>query len=521
MVYCGKPSRACSHCKGRGAKCDRRLECGQCRRAGLKCSGPRDPKQLVFRDQSQEVSRKAAIRNSNGTSPIGTAPDVLEQACVMFFNRYVYGNSRTYDYITTLDLTNDGDSCLSAAKDAASLGYYSTQNLSPRILNSARKKYDLALRLVSKALQSHDQAVKDSTLASVLLLDLFEKLTQTYRSPESWTKHMNGAVELVKLRGESQFQYPLGLRLFLQLNSTILIGCLQYDVQVPIELIELRRKASKYVDPMDPKWKFSEIVVPFVGLGVANSNGHLSSKHILDTARYLDAELNTVSENVPQEWKYDTIKIQSPCEQVYEQHFHVYADHHMTHTWNNIRIIRILLNTLLREQLMPETDPLENSAIMSQNAEDDVIHLTSHIVSLSNDILASVPQYTQLPRHTSKFFPTFSSTNSSIRSSSSTGHASNLSSNTSSKSKSVRSEPTDFTPFEISRCYALIFPLYIAGNSPVCSESTRGWILDILDFLENSVGIREAKAAAGYLKRREKINPWSLYAKIGSYSFSA
>jgi hypothetical protein len=487
----------------------------------LKCSGPRDPKQLVFRDQSQEVSRKAAIRNSNGTSPIGTAPDVLEQACVMFFNRYVYGNSRTYDYITTLDLTNDGDSCLSAAKDAASLGYYSTQNLSPHILNSARKKYDLALRLVSKALQSHDQAVKDSTLASVLLLDLFEKLTQTYRSPESWTKHMNGAVELVKLRGESQFQYPLGLRLFLQLNSTILIGCLPHDVQVPIELIELRRNASKYVDPMDPKWKFSEIVVRFVGLGVANSNGHLSSQHILETARYLDAELNTVSENVPQEWKYDTIKIQSPCEQVYEQHFHVYADHHMTHTWNNIRIIRILLNTLLREQLMAQTSPWRIIQWCFRMLRMMLLiclagfSLCQMIYWLRHH---NIPDFHAIP---SSLLPPLLSNNSSIRSPSITGHASHLSRNMSSKSKSVQTGPSDFAPFEISRCYALIFPLYIAGNSPVCSESMRGWILDILDFLENRVGIREAKVAAGYLKRGEKINPWSVYAKIGSYSFSA
>jgi hypothetical protein len=85
----------------------------------------------------------------------------------------------------------------------------------------------------------------------------------------------------------------------------------------------------------------------------------------------------------------------------------------------------------------------------------------------------------------------------------------------------VRFGPRDFTAFEISRCHTLIFPLYIAGSSEICPHSMREWILNTLDFVENNVGIKEAAVAAGYLKRREKINPWSLYAMIGSYSFSA
>ncbi|KAE9366494.1 hypothetical protein N431DRAFT_548373 [Stipitochalara longipes BDJ] len=520
MVYCGKPSRACSHCKTRQAKCDRKPECGQCRRAGLKCPGPRDPNLLVFRDQSKEVSRKLATRSRNSISQRSIGATVVEQAKALFFDRYVYGNSRTYDYIQSLTSTTGEKCCLSEAIDAASLAYCSTQNYSAQIMISARDKYALALRLVSIALQSHDQAVQDSTLASVLLLDLFEKLTRTYRSSESWTKHMHGAVELAKLRGDSQFHYPLGLRLFLQLNSTILIGCMQHNVQVPIDLINLRRKASRFADPIDLKWKFSEIVVQFVELRVAIINARLSKEELLNTARYLDAELNTLSEHVPQEWKYDTINIQSPCKQVYGKHFHVHADHHMTHTWNNIRIIRILLNKLLKTQIMSQAGPKGTSATVSQSNENDNVCFSTLIVSLSNDILASVPQYTQLSRHTndSTNLPFMESFNQPP---SPTGYPSYLPRDTSSKLEPVKIEPSDFTPFEISRCYSLIFPLYIAGNSDACQDSMRGWILDMLDFMENSVGIKEATIAAGYLKRKEKINPWSVYAKIGSYCFSA
>jgi hypothetical protein len=179
----------------------------------LKCPGPRDPNELVFRDQSQEVGRKAAARSSKSITTRIISPTVLEQAKTLFFARYVDGNARTYDYISSLVSKTKGRKCLSDAIDATRLAYFSTQNSSPEILRQAMEKYVLALRLVSTSIESRDLASKDTTLVSVLLLDLFEKLTRTYRLSESWTKHMNGAIELVKLHGKAQFQNVPGLRI--------------------------------------------------------------------------------------------------------------------------------------------------------------------------------------------------------------------------------------------------------------------------------------------------------------------
>jgi hypothetical protein len=182
----------------------------------LQCPGPRDSNELVFRDQSQEVSQKVTTKSSRSIIPKSIIATILEQAKALFFNRYVNGNARTYDYIASFIPKTDWVSCLSAAIDAASLAYFSAQHSSSVVLRYARESYVVALRLVGEALQSRDQATKDPTLVSVLLLDLFEKLTRTHRSSESWTKHMKGAIELVKLRGDAQFRSVLGLRLFLQ-----------------------------------------------------------------------------------------------------------------------------------------------------------------------------------------------------------------------------------------------------------------------------------------------------------------
>lgn len=138
-------------------------------------------------------------------------------------------------------------------------------------------------------------------------------------------------------------------------------------------------------------------------------------------------------------------------------------------------------------------------------------------------IVASVPQYTQLPRHTNDIAPTSPSrpVSGQLLPASIENSLPASRKTTSSDPHPAKFGPRDFTPFETSRCYSLIFPLYVAANSDVCSESMREWILDNLYFIEKAVGIKEAAIAAEYLKRREKINPWSPYGMTGSHSFSA
>jgi Fungal specific transcription factor domain len=466
----------------------------------------------VFRDQSLEVIRKAASRSSVTISRQITSPAVLEQAKAVFFDRYVNGSSKTYDYLSSLSPESDLKSCLSTALDASSLAYFSIQSSSAGILGKAREKYALALRHISEALQSRDLAVNDTILVSVLLLDLFEKLTRTYRSTKSWTQHMNGAIELAKLRGNAQFLTALGLRLFLQLNSTILIGCMQHEVQVPTDLIALRLEASKYVDPRDPKWKFSEIVVRYSDLRVRIRENQLPRRELLDIATQLDAELRTISANVPPEWRYDTITLDIPGEHVYRAHFHVYADHHMTHTWNNIRIIRILLNNYIRGHFVSQQNPAGLAMCLSGNFEEAVAQMSECLTSLSADILASVPQY---------IHPLRQRNNSPLLGLSKDTSVAEPFNTSSSNLDVAKPGSRDFTPFEKSRCYSLIFPLYVAGSLEVCCDSMREWILKTLGYMEETVGIKEAAVVAGYLKSGQQINPWSLYAMIGSYSFSA
>ncbi|GKZ33737.1 hypothetical protein AbraIFM66950_003769 [Aspergillus brasiliensis] len=60
MVFCGKPSKGCGECRSRKIRCDQaRPTCSQCAKGNRVCPGYRDQLSLMFRDESQQVIRKA------------------------------------------------------------------------------------------------------------------------------------------------------------------------------------------------------------------------------------------------------------------------------------------------------------------------------------------------------------------------------------------------------------------------------------------------------------------------------
>ncbi|KAL2260285.1 hypothetical protein VTK26DRAFT_5740 [Humicola hyalothermophila] len=63
MVYCGKPSKGCSNCRERKIRCDQKEPgCGQCGKRQQKCPGYRNLVDLMFRDESSHVIKKAKAR---------------------------------------------------------------------------------------------------------------------------------------------------------------------------------------------------------------------------------------------------------------------------------------------------------------------------------------------------------------------------------------------------------------------------------------------------------------------------
>jgi hypothetical protein len=143
------------------------------------CTGYRDTQQLRIRNESQAVRRKALSRNAPPFEPRSLPLSLELQARDAFFAYYVTGTSKTWDFLKPFYDPTHSPKHLTLSIDAVSLAYLSHQVYSDAALATARERYISALRMASRALQSPEVAAKHTTLLTSLLLDLFEKITNT------------------------------------------------------------------------------------------------------------------------------------------------------------------------------------------------------------------------------------------------------------------------------------------------------------------------------------------------------
>lgn len=162
---------------------------------------------------------------------------VREQASCHFISNYVLiprqGCTRGYmEYILPL-LNSEGDAPhFRQAFDAcayASLG----NRVGPGndLESKALGAYTKALSLTFSALKDPNLMKQDSTLASILLLGLFENITAKQIGMLAWGSHIEGAIQLVKARGRKQLRTKSGLLLFIAVR-TQMVGSRRKDTPV-------------------------------------------------------------------------------------------------------------------------------------------------------------------------------------------------------------------------------------------------------------------------------------------------
>ncbi|KAI9836469.1 MAG: hypothetical protein M1819_001501 [Sarea resinae] len=495
--------------------------CGQCARATLLCSGYRDTEQLRIRDESQTTKQKALTRAAVSIAvPQTITTTIDERARAAFFSHYVSGFSKTYDVLERLYVQPRLDSHLEASIDAVSLAIYDLQcRGSMSVSQRARQKYSLALPLLNQALRSASSATSDSTLLAVLLLDLFEKLTNTNpRSTASWMSHVNGALALVKLRDAGHLQTYTGRRLSVRLSTNLLISCVAANAPVPPALLKLRADLAPFLDGTDPKWRVSGLVLQYAHLQGAIQDRRLTDpEDIVARAAELDHRFLSLAQSMPARWRYRTTYLEAASERVFEQRFDTYADHFTTQTWNVLRVMRIFLNDLMRTHCVNPTMTATATATTKYSAEKGgedeeekslplrpphpattTTTTTATIDALAQAICFSAPQFTI------------------------------------SSSVTVPPNPSP-SPQQRLANYTLLFPLYVAALYASPASPIRAWVTAHLRFLDAALGIRNAGVVAGILERggreagerewegerRGVMGPWDVYAVLGSYAFAA
>ena len=444
---------------------------------------------------------RRALKNASPFEPQSLPLSVDLQARDAFFAYYVTSTSKCWDFLKRYYHPTDSPDHLTLAIEAVSLAYLWHQVYSDAALATARERYISALRMINKILKSLKEATKDTTLLAALLLDLFEKITDSEpRNNKSWTSHVNGALALVRLRGLEQFQDPSEFRVLVRLNNHYIISCVASGSLVPDELIAIRAYVEKHLKVQDHTLQLSDLMVHYAKLRSEFRRGILSNDEYIRVFMELDVKLQAQDLDMPLSWQYSTTLLDHKSDRTFDLHFDSYPDRNKCQARNVLRVVRILLNESLIKHYLASPKGDKYLALI-RVARDN-------IETLAGEICACVPQYVDCDGAARQRLPT-----------------------------SEKSEPPDqtpdyildpgpggaghsHTPYHQADCYTLIFPLYTAGRSKAV-PNVRPWVIKQLHYIGSHFYIRNAEVVAQILERETDICPWEVYAMLGSYAFTS
>lgn len=386
--------------------------CSQCRRANIECEGYRDTFSLRLRDQTSLAARKTHERaaKSRTTSPKTESetecdetvsihasvarelPEAPETLALSYF-MHIYAPSAAFEYLVEVSATYLTTQPLADALLAPSLLLFSQNLRLPSVQALAQSHYATALRSTNSALSCPDLAISDSTLLAVLLLSLFEALVfQGRKIPVNWNAHTRGASELLRLRGEAQFDNSLGRHLFRHASLNIRTHCAQLGVRTPSVLCILESTQLERIYTTGRPRQFGRVVDGIANVR-ANINNLTPMEHfskLLELNNDLENILDGLRREVPFE-VIDATAIQGSI-RTYKNKVYRYVSQRIARTWNMVRITRLFVAQML------------NYALLSPRALDfpdetrarvqELITVTG--TEMISDILHSVPYSLEL-----------------------------------------------------------------------------------------------------------------------------
>lgn len=445
--------------------------------------------------------------------PQNPTASIDNHAFCYFHATFVTGQSRSFKYLEMI--YSSASTHLSTSILAVGFASLSRAVRSYDLEIRARKAYASALQLVNTALGT-PQATDDATLSTVMLLDQFEKIIPSpNRSTSALTNHLNGASALMKMRGPGQFQTRAGLEMFIHMSSHLLVSCMQHEIPLPQDYLNLRTYATNFFDTMDISWRLSQVTVEYIAFRVAIKEGRLfDPETIIRATCKMDAQMDALLKDVPPFWNCQSVPLSYPIELVYGKHYDLYVDYRIVEALNMIRAGRFPLFDLVHDQASLSLEPLslECEMLIKQANEDQ-----EEMVEL---ICACVPQQAgylpfldngsmmgYLPNSTFAHSPSNSSSSSTP--------------STSSSKKSLTQRPIRLNSSYTSSAYSLIWPLFTVANSRYTTTEARSWIIRQLRSIGTSLDLEKALEVVTLLEKEEKEDNWKVYAMLGSICYSA
>lgn len=497
-------------------------------------------------------------------------PNCQERGTAFFFSRYVTtsenASHQRFDFIYDIwkpgslagDRQLDG---VMASMTAVGLVGISQLTHSEEVIDSARKSYGTALCLTNAALRDREEAIKDTTMLSILILGVFEMMAEPgLATMKTWHDHINGAVELAKLRGASQFRTRAGIRMFTMLCASVTISCMHRHVPMPPALVALQsqlfstpvaRREPGSFGGIDLSRPIHELVQARHDVRTAGLSGDLDA--LLARLDGIEAEFDRAISSFPADCYYKIFKVTRAHKAVFRDLCHVYPSVSTASVWNWLRTGRILvLETILSaiQQHFPETG--EDGELVPAHYFAAFRQAWLKLDRVNSAIVASIPQHFGLLNPVNPYFdslkpmPTFAHplSTTEVREPPTPPGQSPISSVGSIQTPSVHSEdkgesghalredddmvfddggpsldnPTRARSIEeeverfmllASATNSAVWPLFAVGASSVCSAQLKAYVVARLCAIFDETGLKQARSIASIVRNREPIkSPW-------------
>ncbi|KAK3375291.1 hypothetical protein B0H63DRAFT_482487 [Podospora didyma] len=532
-------------------------------RKSLSLVVPNSPAPSTPADQSGWHSDDSSLLMSpdSGSWPVtpamallyNLAPTCQEQGTAYFFSRYVTMDEtachQKFDFVydvwkpSSLAPDREVDGVL-ASMTAVGLMGLASMTRSRDIMEAARKSYGTALRLTNHALQDPIEASKDSTMLSVLILGVFEMMSENTprtRMVRAFQEHVNGAAALAKMRGVAQFRTRAGMRMFSMLCQRVVISCLQRDVPMPQPLVELWQHMDKTLDPRDPTRWITPLMFKILQVRYDIKRGELTdSEAIVAELLSMEDECEKLTAQLPPSWHYRTFRLKGQHPAVLGGVCHLYASLWHATVWNGLRTARILILETILTEIYQESQTF-SSKLSSQRYAEEFNCARRKLKRMVQAINASVPQHLGLvnpvdgsiesltpaatPISSVEVRETPSPATSPSARSSDSGGSNYGGYNTSGQPQGLTildvtgaRDPEDEAGrfmLLVSATSTIVWPLYVVGMSSACDEETKAYVIERLRTLYMETGIRQADALANLLEEHETSSEWPMKPEPG------
>jgi len=322
----------------------------------------------------------------------------------------------------------------------------------------------VAIRQLARSLRIPQLVARDDTLQTVLLLDLYEKMTSPNEwATAAWFSHILGLASLIEVRGSRRVSSPRSCKLAFRAINTLCISCAVSGSAIPTGLSMLRKSLEHVLDEVHRR--FTDLLADVVNIRARST----LDMNTLEFVKDIQGRLATMELDMQQVTAIRRIRTVKNNPQVFGDNYDMYPDYSSAHVWNAIRMIRLEMISIINSQ---DTDCSDFDAKATPEA----------VLAIAQQICASIPQFILPEAHSSNKIP--------------------------------------LSPLQNLHCRMLLTPLYITWQTTP-DTVMRAWTEYIIAHMRDAGSLKVANDVLEVMRTDPGTDYWTVYAMTGCYALTA